>query len=172
MDQTLLNTSFQVVGEEQGWSRITTENGYAYIKTESLSDMPTVVRSYTDEELYILAHVICGEAQNCPDDEQLYVGTVCLYKGWELLQGAVSQELGQCQIFAGKWKRPAWQCSLAVRKQAGKRSVFADKVSQLLLLKGWSLHLKERKRWIWADPFRGGSWFKNHALASPWFTKL
>lgn len=78
LDQTLLNTSFQVVGEEKGWSRITTENGYAYIKTESLSDIPTAVRSYTDEELYILAHVICGEAQNCPDDEQLYVGSVVI----------------------------------------------------------------------------------------------
>lgn len=35
-------------------------------------------RSYTEEELYILAHVICGEAQSYPDQEQLYVGSVVL----------------------------------------------------------------------------------------------
>ena len=34
--------------------------------------------SYTQEDLYILAHVICGEAQSYPDDEQLYVGSVVL----------------------------------------------------------------------------------------------
>ncbi|MCC8024143.1 MAG: cell wall hydrolase [Clostridium sp.] len=78
LDQTLLNTTFEVVGEENGWSTITTENGRAYIKTESLSSVPTIVRAYSDQDLYILAHVICGEAQNCPDDEQLYVGSVVL----------------------------------------------------------------------------------------------
>lgn len=26
----------------------------------------------------MLAHVICGEAQNCPDDEQRYIGSVVL----------------------------------------------------------------------------------------------
>ena len=34
--------------------------------------------SYTQDDLYILAHVICGEAQSYPDDEQLYVGSVVL----------------------------------------------------------------------------------------------
>lgn len=35
-------------------------------------------KNYTDEELYILAHVICGEAQSYSDEEQLYVGSVVL----------------------------------------------------------------------------------------------
>lgn len=35
-------------------------------------------RSFTEEELYILAHVICGEAQCYSDEEQLYVGSVVL----------------------------------------------------------------------------------------------
>lgn len=78
LDRALLNTSFQVVGEENGWSRITTENGEAYIKSEHLSNTHTVARTYSEADLYILAHVICGEAQNCPDDEQLYVGSVVL----------------------------------------------------------------------------------------------
>lgn len=34
--------------------------------------------TYTEEDLYILAHVICGEAQNYSDEEQLYVGSVVL----------------------------------------------------------------------------------------------
>lgn len=34
--------------------------------------------NYTQEDLFILAHVICGEAQSCPDEEQLYVGSVVL----------------------------------------------------------------------------------------------
>ena len=29
-------------------------------------------------DLYLLAHVICGEAQNCPRSEQEYVGSVVL----------------------------------------------------------------------------------------------
>ncbi len=33
---------------------------------------------YTDEDLYILAHAICGEGQCCPDEEQLYIGSVIL----------------------------------------------------------------------------------------------
>ena len=35
-------------------------------------------RTWTDEDLYILAHVICGEAQGCSDEEQRYVGSVVL----------------------------------------------------------------------------------------------
>ena len=41
LDQTLLNTSFDMVSEYNGWSMITTEDGYAYIKSEYLSDTET-----------------------------------------------------------------------------------------------------------------------------------
>lgn len=34
--------------------------------------------AYTEKDLYILAHVICGEAQSYPDAEQRYVGSVVL----------------------------------------------------------------------------------------------
>lgn len=33
---------------------------------------------YSEEDLYILAHAICGEGQGYPDDEQLYIGSVIL----------------------------------------------------------------------------------------------
>ncbi len=34
--------------------------------------------AYSEEDLYILAHAICGEGQGYPDDEQLYIGSVIL----------------------------------------------------------------------------------------------
>ncbi len=34
--------------------------------------------SYTEEDLYVLAHAICGEGQCYPDEEQLYIGSVIL----------------------------------------------------------------------------------------------
>lgn len=36
------------------------------------------VSVYSANDLYVLAHVICGEAQGCPDEEQRYVGSVVL----------------------------------------------------------------------------------------------
>ena len=78
LDQAFLNTSFEVLGEYGDWSMITTEAGHAYIETKYLSGIEIRRPSYSEEDLYILAHVICGEAQNCPDDEQLLVGSVVL----------------------------------------------------------------------------------------------
>ena len=43
-------------------------------KTESEPESAT----YTEEDLYILAHAICGEGQGYPDEEQLYIGSVIL----------------------------------------------------------------------------------------------
>lgn len=50
------------------------------VLADAQSQMPAGARlsSYSQEDLYILAHVICGEAQSYPDDEQLYVGSVVL----------------------------------------------------------------------------------------------
>lgn len=43
LGQTLLNTSFEVVQELDGWSMITIEDGYAYIKSDYLSDTETSI---------------------------------------------------------------------------------------------------------------------------------
>lgn len=75
LGQSLLNTSFEVILEIDGWSMITTENGYAYIKSEYLSDKEV---TYSQEDLYVMAHVLAGEAQFCGDLEQRYVGSVVL----------------------------------------------------------------------------------------------
>lgn len=73
---SLKNTSFETVNSLNEWTTITTEAGFAYIKSEHLQDNPLF--EYTEEELYTMAHVICGEAQSCSDEEQLYIGSVVL----------------------------------------------------------------------------------------------
>ncbi|GLB26477.1 hypothetical protein LXJ15735_27180 [Lacrimispora xylanolytica] len=75
LGQTLLNTEFEVIQEKGGWSMITTEDGYAYIRSEYLSDKEV---KYSQEDLYVMAHVIAGEAQICDDMEKRYVGSVVL----------------------------------------------------------------------------------------------
>ena len=47
-------------------------------ETEPESEPEEAVSSYTEQDLYVLAHAICGEGQACPDDEQLYIGSVIL----------------------------------------------------------------------------------------------
>ena len=54
---------------------ITTEDGYAYIKSEYLFDKEV---SYSQEDLYVMAHLIAGEAQPCDNTEQRYVASVVL----------------------------------------------------------------------------------------------
>lgn len=72
---TLLNATVEVILDNNGWSMISTEDGYAYIKSEYLSDVEV---KYSKEDLYIMAHVMAGEAQYCDDMEQRYVGSVVL----------------------------------------------------------------------------------------------
>lgn len=55
----------------------TTEYG-PHVILEQETETEKAVQSYTDEDLYILAHAICGEGQCCPDEEQLYIGSVIL----------------------------------------------------------------------------------------------
>lgn len=74
-DQTLLNTEFEVILDISGWSMVTTQDGYAYIKSEYLSDTEVI---YSQEDLYVMAHLIAGEAQPCDDSEQRYVASVVL----------------------------------------------------------------------------------------------
>ena len=65
------SASFQQLGEGTfSMSRSIMETAQAQAGARS--------SSYTQDDLYILAHVICGEAQSYPDEEQLYVGSVVL----------------------------------------------------------------------------------------------
>lgn len=73
--QTLLNTTVETILDIEGWTMITTKDGYAYIRSEYLSY--TEIK-YTQEDLLVMAHVLAGEAQFCDDAEQRYVGSVVL----------------------------------------------------------------------------------------------
>lgn len=80
LDISGVNTSFEVIAEDSGWSIITTQGGVAFVRSDALADEP-VERwrlNYTENDLYIMAHALAGECQNCPDQEQLYVGSVIL----------------------------------------------------------------------------------------------
>ena len=51
----------------------------AEVETEVSEDKPVSTEpSYTQDDLEVLAHAICGEAQSYPDEEQLYVGSVII----------------------------------------------------------------------------------------------
>lgn len=77
-DYSLVNTSFEVIEQNQTWTTITTSDGIAYILTKDLADEPVEIKTYTEEELYIMAHLLAGECQSYPDDEQIRVGSVAL----------------------------------------------------------------------------------------------
>lgn len=62
----------EVIAETGGWSLITTDDSVAFMQSATLS------KPYSEEDLDVLAHVICGEAQCYDDTEQLYVGSVVL----------------------------------------------------------------------------------------------
>lgn len=80
LDTSLKNTSFEVGGltEDGLWAIIVTCDGFAYMKLEYLSNEIIPEQTYTEDELYIMAHLLAGEAQSQPDDEQRYVGSVVL----------------------------------------------------------------------------------------------
>lgn len=76
--QTILNGTVDVILEIDGWSMIFAEdceNNHAFIKSEYLSDVEI---TYSEEDLYVMAHLLAGEAQFCTDEEQRYVGSVVL----------------------------------------------------------------------------------------------
>lgn len=80
LDVSEINTSFEVIIQKDGWSVITTQGGVAFIRSDVLADEPIEKwrMKYTDDDLSIMAHALAGECQDCPDQEQLYVGSVIL----------------------------------------------------------------------------------------------
>ena len=89
---------------------ITTQDGYAYMKADWFSDVP--VSTYSDEDLKILAMILCGEAQSLPDEEQRLVGSVFLNRvksnKFPNTFAGVATQRGQyaCTMASGKWKYP------------------------------------------------------------------
>lgn len=115
---TLLNTTFEVVLDIGGWSMITTEDGYAYIKSEFLNDDEV---KYTTEDLYIMAHVLAGEAQFCDDTEQKYVGSVVLNRVAhseypDTIKGVVFEKMQYSSVADGNYNRKPTESNWANAK--------------------------------------------------------
>lgn len=75
---SLIGSSFDVVLEIDGWAKIVTEDGFAYMRTDWFVDSLDEIPSYDEEDLHILAMILCGEAHTYPDEEQRLVGSVFL----------------------------------------------------------------------------------------------
>ena len=90
--------------------------------------------SYTEDDLYVMAHVLAGECQSYPDEEQPVISgygerggvserPVYVYAGRKLLQGADGEKLGECEEAVRIRERAAGPCDLAVREETGARGV-------------------------------------------------
>ena len=51
---------------------------FSSTEVRAMAEEAVCCETETDENLEVLAHLICGETQNCSDEEQLYVGSVVL----------------------------------------------------------------------------------------------
>lgn len=69
-------TEVHVIGALDGWSCIDYNGEKAFVMTQYLTGERSY--SYTDRDLYLLAHVISGEAQGCDNREQQYVASVVM----------------------------------------------------------------------------------------------
>lgn len=69
-----INTEIKIVGEVFDWIAIELDGEHMYIHNPVLSDS----KNYTDDELFLLSHIIANEAGACDDLEQQYVGSVVL----------------------------------------------------------------------------------------------
>lgn len=66
-----------LVPQIEEWTTVFYNSEIAYIHSDYLSTEKVQIAE-TDDDLYILAHLLAGECQSCPDEEQLYVGSVVL----------------------------------------------------------------------------------------------
>lgn len=73
-----VNDAFEVIVECDGFWKIKIEDGkYAYISSRYMQQDPVPCK-YSQYDLYLMAHLIAGEAQPCSDLEQRRVGSVVL----------------------------------------------------------------------------------------------
>lgn len=73
-----VNDSFEAIIECDGFWKVKIENGkYAYIASQYMQKDPVPCK-YSQYDLYLMAHLIAGEAQPCSDIEQRRVGSVVL----------------------------------------------------------------------------------------------
>lgn len=80
LDQANINFTCEGIEEKDGWWKISTcdADKYAYMCSNYLSTEPVPEKSYTEDDLWLMAHALAGECQSYPDDEQIKVGSVIL----------------------------------------------------------------------------------------------
>lgn len=64
--------------EFEDWVTVSYNDTICYVHGDYLSVEMTPVPAYSENDLYIMAHVICGEGQGLPDEEQRLIGSVVL----------------------------------------------------------------------------------------------
>lgn len=64
--------------EFENWVTVSYNDTICYVHEDYLSIEKTPVPAYSENDLYIMAHVICGEGQGLPDKEQRLIGSVVL----------------------------------------------------------------------------------------------
>ena len=77
LDTADINELFEAIIERSRFWKVKIENEYAYISAQYLQKDP-VPCQYSDHDLYLMAHLLAGEAQPCSDLEQRRVGSVVL----------------------------------------------------------------------------------------------
>lgn len=78
LGQVMRGEHMNVIAIYNEWACIQYDVGIAFVLDQYLSEYEIEKSEYTEEELYVMAHVLAGECQGYPDLEQLYVGSVVL----------------------------------------------------------------------------------------------
>ena len=126
------NISYSKYNDE--WSIIKYKDTHAYIYSNYISDTEAKKNSYTDDELYMLSHLIMGEAGGESDTCQLYVGSVVLNRiKHEHFPDTMKEVIFQKGQYACTWdgnynKEPTERCIENAQKLLEYGSVLPDNV--------------------------------------------
>lgn len=110
------NTHISYAKYNEEWSIIKYNGNSAYIYSKYISNKKLPEKKYTDSELYMLSHLIMGEAGGQSDKCQLYTGSVVLNriksnKYPDTMKGVIFQKGQYACTWDGNYnKTPTKQC--------------------------------------------------------------
>jgi len=125
--------------------------GAGTIETES-------EKSYTDEDLYILSHIISAEAGNCSEDMMLSVGSVVLNR---VADDRFPDTIEEVVFQKGQYS-PTWNGAYYQEPTEG-----AQKVAEQLLTEGSQIDASV----VWQAEFPQGNGVYD-TIESPWGTTM
>ena len=129
-----INTEILYIDHIYEWVCVQYENKYAYIHSDFVSSTKVKENIYTDEELYMLSHLIMGEAGGESDICQLYVGSVVLNRvNHNLFPNTIKEVIFQKGQYACTWdgnyyKEPTERCVENAKKLLTHGSMLPDNV--------------------------------------------